>query len=335
MYAMTLPLIAIASLGGTISMTPDAASGGVVPRLDAAQLVASVSGLGDVAHITATSLFQLPSAAIAPAHVSAALHWAEQQIDETGAQGVVLTQGTDTIEETAFLLDLYWRREEPLVVVGAMRAPQSAGADGPANLLAGVRVAAAPPSRGRGVLVVLNDTVHAARWVRKRHSMLVQAFASPETGPLGMVVEGQARYFQPAHRWTPPLPPIMHAQRRVALLQTWLGDDGELTELARQAGYDGLVIAGAGAGHVPFAYAERFDALCAALPVVVAGRTGAGPTAHATYGYVGSEIDLARRGALVAGWLSPIKARILLWALLASGVERGDLAMHWARYDSH
>lgn len=331
---MTLPRIAIASLGGTISMTPDAASGGVVPRLDAAQLTASVPGLGNVAHIVAESLFQLPSAAIQPKHVSAALQWAERQID-AGASGAVLTQGTDTIEETAFLLDLYWQREEPLVVVGAMRAPQSAGADGPANLLAGVRVAAAPQSRERGVLVVLNDTVHAARWVRKRHSMLVQAFESPETGPLGMVVEGEARYFQPAHRWAPPLPPIAQADKRVALLQTWLGDDGELAGLARRAGYDGLVIAGAGAGHVSFAYAERFNDLCAALPVVVAGRTGAGPTAHGTYGYVGSEIDLARRGALVAGWLNPIKARTLLWALLASGVERGDLAARWAQYDSH
>ena len=239
------------------------------------------------------------------------------------------------LSETAFLLDLYWRRDEPLVVVGAMRAPQAAGADGPANLLAGVRAAAAPLSRGRGVLVVLNDTVHAARWVRKRHAMLVQAFESPETGPLGMVVEGEVRYFQPAHRWAPPLPAISRPETRVALLQAWLGDDGELADLARQAGYHGLVIAGAGAGHVPFAYAERFDDLCAALPIVVAGRTGAGPTAHATYGYVGSEIDLARRGALMAGWLNPAKARTLLWALLASGVERGELTERWAQYDSH
>lgn len=331
---MTLPRIAIASLGGTISMTPDAASGGVVPRLDAAQLIASVQALGDVAHISAESLFQLPSSALDTGHVYAALQWAEQQID-AGASGVVLTQGTDTIEETAFLADLYWRRAEPLVVVGAMRAPQSAGADGPANLLAGARVAADPASRERGVLVVLNDTVHAARWVRKRHSILVQAFASPETGPLGMTVEGRVRYFQPPHRWATPLPPVTHPHKRVALLQTWLGDDGQLAELAQQAGYDGLVIAGAGAGHLPFAYAERFDALCAAVPVVVAGRTGEGPTAHATYGYVGSEIDLARRGAILAGWLNPIKARLLLWALLASGTGRAELAQRWAQYDSH
>src|SRR5690606_21234423 len=106
---MTLPRIAVASLGGTISMTADTPGSGVVPRLDAAQLTASVPGLGDVAEIVAESLFQLPSAAIQPEHVLAALHWAEQQID-AGAHGAVLTQGTDTIEETAFLLDLYWRR---------------------------------------------------------------------------------------------------------------------------------------------------------------------------------------------------------------------------------
>src|SRR5690606_3167087 len=110
-----------------------------VPRLDAAQLTAGVPGLTGVADIVAESLFQLPSAAIHPEHVLTALQWAEQQI-AAGARGAVITQGTDTIEETAFLLDLYWRRDEPLVVVGAMRAPQAAGADGPANLLAGVRV---------------------------------------------------------------------------------------------------------------------------------------------------------------------------------------------------
>lgn len=328
---MTHPHIAIGALGGTISMTPDAAAGGVTPELTAEQLAASVPGLSELARISAATLAQLPSAALKPAHVLAALNWAEQQI-AAGAVGVVLTQGTDSIEETAYLLDLCWSHAEPLIVTGAMRAPLAAGADGPANLLAAVLAARAPHSRGRGVMVVMNDTVHAARWVRKRHSLAVQAFESPESGPLGTVVEGRCHYWQGAAPRLPALVPVGAERIRVALLNTWLGDDGELAEAALQAGYDGLVVAGFGAGHVSFGFAERMRALCEALPVVIAGRTGAGPAATATYGYVGSEVDLLGRGAMMAGWLSPLKARLLLWALLASGTTRAGLPKAWQRY---
>lgn len=331
---MSLPHIAIASLGGTISMTPDEAAGGVTPVLTAAQLVAAVPGLSDVAHIVvAHTLFQLPSASISCENVLTALKWASDQVD-MGVTGVVLTQGTDTIEETAYLMDLYWRRPEPLVVTGAMRPPRAAGADGPGNLLAAVLTAASAQSRQRGVLVAMNDVIHAARYVRKRHTTAVQAFESPETGPQGMVIEGTVRYFHAVAPRTPQLPePPMDMQNvRVAIVQTWLGDTGELADMVRQAGYDGLVIAGQGGGHVPFAFAERFETLCQAMPVVVATRAGAGPALSATYGYVGSEVDLTRRGALMSGWLTPPKARTLLWALLASGTPREALAEAWAQY---
>ncbi len=330
---MTLPRIAIASLGGTISMTPDAAAGGVVPRLSAEQLAASVPGLDDIADITAESLFQLPSASVGFPNLLAALTWAEHQVD-AGATGVVLTQGTDSIEESAFFLDLYWQRDAPLIVTGAMRAPQSAGAEGPANLLGAVLTARAPDSRGRGVLVVMNDTVHAARWVRKRHTLAVQAFESPETGPLGVLLEGAPHFFHPAGARPPALPPVT-GDARVAMLESYMGDNGEIAELIAAAGYDGLVIAGFGAGHLSFGFAERMDALCAAMPVIIASRTGAGPTTTATYGYVGSEIDLARRGAIMAGWLCPRKARALLWGLLAGGMDRADIPrawLDWRRY---
>lgn len=331
---MSLPHIAIASLGGTISMTPDEAAGGVTPVLTAAQLVAAVPGLSDVAHIVvAHTLFQLPSASISCENVLTALKWASDQVD-MGATGVVLTQGTDTIEETAYLMDLYWRRPEPLVVTGAMRPPRAAGADGPGNLLAAVLTAASAQSRQRGVLVAMNDVIHAARYVRKRHTTAVQAFESPETGPQGMVIEGTVRYFHAVAPRAPQLPePPMDMQNvRVAIVQTWLGDTGELADMVRQAGYDGLVIAGQGGGHVPFAFAERFETLCQAMPVIVATRAGAGPALSATYGYVGSEVDLTRRGALMSGWLTPPKARTLLWALLASGTPREALAEAWAQY---
>lgn len=335
---MSLPRIAIGSLGGTISMTPDAAAGGVVPRLGAAELIASVPGLGAVADISAHTLFQLPSASIDIPQVLAALAWAKEQV-ESGAHGVVLTQGTDSIEETAYLLDLYWPCAQPLVVTGAMRAAAAAGAEGPANLLGAAITAASAASRGRGVLVVMNDEIHHARWVRKNHSLAVQAFVSPEWGPVGRIVEGRARYLTAAVQRPTPLPwPIPQTPApaagwpRVALLETWLGDDGLLAELAVQQGYDGLVIAGFGAGHVSFAFAERLDTICARVPVVLASRTAAGPTTQATYGYVGSEIDAVRRGALMSGWLPARKARLLLCALLAQQTPRASLAEVWHVY---
>lgn len=337
-----LPLLAIASLGGTISMTPDAAAGGVVPRLDAQQLAASVPGLEQRARLIAEPLFQLPSASIQTAHLLSALQWAEAQI-VAGAQGVILTQGTDSIEETAFLLDLYWQRPEPLVVTGAMRAPLMLSADGPANLMAASLTALHPASRGRGVLVVMNDEVHAARWVRKTHSLALQAFTSPNIGPLARVLEHDLHYLQPPFRAHRPLPlpagflggsPASEAPR-VALIETFIDDDGRLAVLAAEAGYQGLVIAAMGAGHVSFAFAEQIDALCQRMPVVMASRTGAGPTASATYAYSGSEIDLQRRGAWMAGWLCARKARLLLWALLADGQAGDGLKAAWENSASH
>ena len=248
--------------------------------------------------------------------VLGALAWARTAVDD-GAAGVVLTQGTDTIEETSYLLDLFWDRPEPLVVTGAMRSAQAAGADGPANLLAAVRCAAAPASRGRGVLVAFDDQVHQARWVAKTDSMATGAFASPTFGPTGRHAEGEVVYVSPASRQEPlPWTGVLARTPRVALVTTWLGDDGTTLEAVRSSAPDGIVIAGFGAGHVSAATAEVVGRAAADVPVVLASRTGSGPTARAVYDYPGSEIDLLARGAIGAGWLAPLKARLLLWALV-------------------
>src|SRR5437879_3220469 len=127
---MTLAYVAIASLGGTISMTASSPGAGVTPTLDAAQLTAAVPGLTQVAQISAETLFQLPSASMTFEQLLTCLAWARAKVD-AGASGVVITQGTDTLEEAAFFLDLYWDRPEPLIVTGAMRTPLAASADGP------------------------------------------------------------------------------------------------------------------------------------------------------------------------------------------------------------
>lgn len=306
-------------------MTPsDAAGGGAVPTLGAEQLAASVPGLADVADLTAESLFQLPSASLTTVQLDSCLVWAHAQVN-AGAKGVVLTQGTDTIEESAYYLDLYWDRPEPLIVTGAMRTPRVAGADGPANLLAAVRTAVDPESKGRGVLVVMNETIHRARWVRKSDALSVETFVSTDAGAEGRVIEGSPEYFhQPAGRMTAGAP--KRAFPKIAVIAVAMGDEGHLAEAAVEAGYEGIVVSAFGAGHVSAAFADRIEQLAKKVPVLIATRTGAGRTASRTYGFSGSEIDLARRGALFCEWLSPVKARLLLGALLAEGCSRAELA---------
>ncbi len=167
---MPLPRILVLSLGGTITMLPDA-SGGIAPKLGASDLVASVPALADVADIEAHSPFRLPSPSLTPANLVDIARRIEQGFAD-GFDGAVVIQGTDTIEESAFILDLLVRSDKPVVVTGAMRGAEAPGADGPANLLSACIVAASPEARGLGTLVVLNYDIHAARFVQKSHTAL-------------------------------------------------------------------------------------------------------------------------------------------------------------------
>lgn len=299
--------VAVASLGGTITMT---GSGAVSPTLGAGDLVRGLE-VGEIA-----TLATVPGASLTFTTLLEAFDWADEQVSG-GAGGVVVVQGTDTLEETAYFFDCLWPHDEPVVVTGAMRHPGLPGADGPANLAAAVAVAAAPNSRGRGALLVLNDEVHAARWVRKTHSSLPNAFES-FPGPLGLVVEGSPRYFHPAHRLT-ALPRPLDAPA-VPLIEATVDDDGSILDWLNVGG---TVVAATGAGHVSAGMAEAISR--ARFPVVVATRTGAGTTFRDTYGFVGSESDLIQRGAVMAGWLCPRKARVLLRLALGAMARIEDV----------
>ncbi|MGI5502529.1 asparaginase [Lentzea sp. CA-135723] len=286
--------VAVASLGGTITMT---GSGAVAPTLGAQDLVGGLE-VGEIA-----TLATIPGASLTFATLLEAFDWASGQV-AGGARGVVIIQGTDTLEETAYFFDCLWPHDEPVVVTGAMRHPGLPGADGPANLAAAVSVAASQNSRGRGALLVLNDEVHAARWVRKAHSSLMNAFQS-FPGPAGLVVEGAPQYFHPAHRF--PALPRPHEAPAVPLIEATVDDDGSILDWLN---VEGVVVAATGVGHVSAGMAEAISR--ARFPVVVASRTGAGTTFRGTYGFVGSESDPIKRGAVMAGWLCPRKARVLL-----------------------
>lgn len=305
------------SLGGTIAMSSGSGRG-VEPRLTGAELVAAVPALSDVATVDAESFRQLPGAHLTFDDLTALADRIDDEVAR-GVDGVVVTQGTDTLEETSFFLDLLLDVEQPVVFTGAMRNPTQPGADGPANLLASVQVAASGDARGRGVLVVMNDEIHAARFVGKRHSTAPSAFTSA-VGPIGWVTEGRPRIpvSLPGSITTPR---ATSATVRVGLVTVVLDDDAATLTAATGTGLDGLVVEAVGGGHVPATLIEPLAAAAQRMPVILASRTGRGQTLRSTYGFPGSETDLIDRGLIPSGSLDGPKARVLLTALLRGGAD--------------
>ncbi len=317
-----LASVSVLALGGTIASTGEGA--GVTPTLTADQLVESVPGLADVARIQADTFRQVPSPELTLVDLVALAREIERRID-AGDTGVVVTQGTNTIEETAFTLDLLVDSDAAVVVTGAMRNPTLPGADGPANLLAAVSTAASAHARGIGTLVVFADEIHAARYVRKAHTQSIAPFRSSPIGPIGWVSEGTVRIgARPVGRRHLRLDEISEAPP-VALLTFGSGDEGLLAAAVAPAGYRGLVVEATGGGHVTARSVEELERLAAQMPVVLASRTAAGEVLRRTYSFVGSEVDLAERGLISAGSMTAARARMLLRLLLAAEASVDDV----------
>jgi L-asparaginase len=308
------PTIAIRALGGTISMKSQGA--GAAPVLGASSLVETAAGLDRIADVDAQTVRTIAGASLTISDL-VALHEELERSCANGANGVVVIQGTDTLEETAYLLDLVWTRAEPLVLTGAMRTADAVGADGPANLLAAVTVAADPSAANRGALVVLSDEIHDGRFVRKTHTSRVAAFSSPSAGPAGVVHEGRAIFYRPASARRPLILAKEAPVPRIALVQATLGAESTLLEAAVES-YDAIVVEALGGGHVPAWWVDPLTRAVERVPVVLASRTGSGHVLERTYDFPGSERGLLRAGLLPAGILDGAKARILTLALLMS-----------------
>ncbi|GAB3774051.1 L-asparaginase [Nocardioides ginsengisegetis] len=313
---MSRARIAILSTGGTITSTRDA-GGAAAPRLSASQLVETIPGLQSIAEFDCTTVRTVASKEMT---LDDAVLLA-RAIDEragSGFDGVVVLQGTDTLEEMAFAVDLLITADIPVAFTAAMRHPDMPSADGAANLSAAVLVAASSGAVGMGVTVVLDDTIQAARYVRKAHTSSLSAFQSPSLGVLGWILEGEVHIkLRPTSR---PVPfPVTSTATfpPVAVVSASLDDDLGYVDHLEALGYQGLVVQGLGGGHLPAAVADRICALAQHVPVVISSRTGAGQVLRKTYGTVGGDIDLAARGLISAGHLDGPKARILLRMLLA------------------
>ena len=321
--------IAVLFLGGTIGMTAGTdRSQGAVPWLDGAALLEGVPG-ADVLDLQVHDLMKKSSAHLTFDDVLTVRARAEAAVAD-GAGGVVVVQGTDSMEETSYALDLLWDRPEPVVVTGAMRNPSLPGPDGPGNLAAALAVAADEGARDLGVLVVLADEVHAARGVAKKHTSAPDAFLSIATGPLGRMLEGRpVLHTRVARRRAVPVPDAVTA--RVPLLTTVLDDDPAVVEAVGGLA-DGLVVAAFGAGHLRPPVADAVAALVPRIPVVLASRTGSGSVHTRTYGGPGSEVDLLGRGLVNAGHLDGLKSRLLLALLLSGGADRAGIAEAFAEH---
>lgn len=302
-------------LGGTIAMTSGATqgAGALTPGLGGTDLLVGMP-MPDGVLVDPVDVARADSSALTFDTCLDTLARAHAAVGQGEADGVVVVQGTDTLEETAYLWDLVWPHRQPFVVTGAMRAPDAPGADGPANLLAAVTVAADDSIHDTGVLVVNGDEVHAARYVAKRHTTAPSAFASPDLGPVGRVQEGRAVLSARVPRHEALTVPTRTAS--VALLRASVDDDPALYGAAVELS-DGVVVEGFGAGQLRPEVADVLTEAARDKLVVLASRVGAGPVATRTYAGPGSGSDLVARGLVPSGRLGGLRSRVLLWVLLA------------------
>ena len=316
------PRVLVAALGGTISAAPDK-QGHSIPARSATELVASVPEAGEIAAVSTADVKLVSSRAITPSDMCSLAQRIRVGVRE-GCDGVVVTHGTDTIEETAYALALQLDLGVPVVLTGAMRLAHEAGTDGPANLVAALRVAVTPRVAMLGPVIVMHDEIHMARWATKVHTSRVAAFSSPGFGPVGHVAEGKvhlhARCAASDYLGMPD-----RLDKRVEIIWVSTGADGLLVDAAASAAH-GLIVAGTGGGHVPPAMAVSLrSAVERGLPIVLASRCIGGPVLEDTYAGVGSETDLRAIGLHPAGMLAPIKARLRLLAALALGKSAAEV----------
>jgi L-asparaginase len=316
--------VVVLSTGGTIAMQDDGTAGGAVPRLGAADLAAGLPA--DAPVLRTEEIVRLPSAHFTPDTLQTIHKRAVRALEEPRVPGVVVTHGTDTLEETAYLLDLTVPGDKPVVVTGAMRTASEVGYDGHANLLAALRVAASPQSRGLGALVVMNDEIHAARRVTKMHTLSLDTFQSPGWGPIGRV-EGGAVIVE--RRLERELLPWAGLEPHVALLKLAVGMASGPFEDAVARGARGIVIEALGGGRVPPWWLPAIEqARERGLPVVIASRCPSGRVWDA-YGYPGACRDLVGLGCLFAAGINGQKARIKLMIVLAAARSAEEVSRLW------
>ncbi len=317
--------VRLLAAGGTISMRGEHA----VPALDGAQLIDGLPQLASGPALEVETILALPGAHLT---LSDSLRLAHRARDAAAAgEGVVITTGTDTMEELAVLCALVHDGEAPIVLTGANRPGSLPGADGPANLVDAVAVAASPQAADLGAVIVFGGEIHGAMTVRKIDSTGPTAFGSPAAGPLGRVVE--QRLWLHAMPIRPAALDVGRLANRVVVVSTGLGDDGAMLRHASRSA-DGVVLIALGAGHLPLGVMEELQAAAERVPVVITCRPERSSMLFSTYGFQGAERDLRASGAICAPFLSPAAARVALLCCLGAGLDRAGARAALAPWDA-
>jgi L-asparaginase len=309
--------VVVVSTGGTIAMRPDPATGKLVPAVSGEELVEMLAW-PDAPPLELDDFVRVPSFDM---HGDLALSLArrvQEQAARPEVAGVVVTHGTDTMEETVYLLDLVLDTDTPVVLTGAQRGADEADSDGPRNLRDAIRVAGSALAAGHGALIAFGGEIHAAREARKVHTSAVLAFGSPGYGPIGHVDGEVVAFWRLPGRPAPlPLPDRLAS---VDLITLYAGSDARFLSSSIDAGVDAVVLEGTGRGNAnETVVAAVADAVDAGIPVVVCSRVVEGRV-EPVYGRGGGR-DLAEAGALFAGDLAGPKARVLLQVALGGGLD--------------
>ncbi len=320
--SLTRPVRLLAA-GGTISMQGERA----VPALDASQLVQAVPPLAAVPRLQAESVFALPGAQIGLEQALELAHRAKQATDD--GEGVVVTTGTDTLEELGVLCALLHDAQAPVALTGANRPASRPGADGPANLLDAVALVGAQDAAGLGTTVVFGGEIHAAMTARKVDSTGPAAFGSPAAGPVGRVLEGRV-WLHARPRPAPTLAP-QRLDHRVEIVTAALGDDGAGLRRAAEAA-DGVVVVALGAGHLPPGMLRALQQT--QVPALVTCRVDKASMLFETYGFEGAERDVRATGAVCVPFLSAAAARMALLCCLGAGLNADGIRTALAPYDA-
>lgn len=316
--AQTKPVVVLIATGGTIAMKIDPVKHAPAPAISGEDLLATVPEVSKYATVEVNNVSNVPSDYMDPTRWSALSPDVNSALTRPDVAGVIVSHGTDTLEETAYWLDLTIDSDKPVVLIGAQRNASESDFDGPRNLLNAVRIAVDPQSKGKGVLLAMNGQINAARDVTKSHTSSVETFKSGDFGFLGEVDFDRIVY------WRSPLRRQHVAIKSdsmpyVEIVPMYGGADGYLIKAALEHGANGLVVEGLGWGNVnqPM-YAAIKDAIAKGVPVVITSRVPNGRVLP-NYGFEGGGKTLVEAGALMGDDLSAQKARILLMLLLQDG----------------
>nr|WP_144919729.1 asparaginase [Paenibacillus bovis] len=311
--------ILVIHTGGTIAMEENHETGVVTPK-DENPLPQISKQFETTAKLILKQPFLLPSPHITPKEMLLLKELIEEEYEKNNLDGVVITHGTDTLEETAYFLDLTVNLNIPIILTGAMRSSNEIGSDGLYNFITSIRVACSDSAKNKGVLVVLNDEIHTAMNVTKTHTTNVSTFQSPQYGPIGLVTKRDIIFQQKPDKSEKYA--IKDINVRVALLKAYSGMEADVFHSLHQLKYDGVVIEAFGTGNLPPATIEGIKKLLDAhIPIVLVSRCFNG-IAQDTYQYVGGGKQLKEMGVIFCNGLNGPKARIKVLVALSSQIKK-------------